>query len=263
MSSYAFDVADLLEDAEKKADAPNDRRLSHDSLPDRARGGGARNQENERQHVNTDRYDRGRTNEHRDSPRRSKEDGDGEAHDSSDKGSANGSVRTRRRSRSPKADDEARRTARLQRFGSGSTPRDPGSYRDRGETYRPGDRRGSREQVDSYRPHGQREGPGNRPNTRDDDRRRPRDRDGERGGRDSYRERNGRDTRDRRRSPEPRRERQKTPEPTDDERDKRTVFVQQLAARLRTKELMAFFEQIGPVKDAQIVKDRVSGRSKG
>jgi RNA-binding protein 39 len=27
--------------------------------------------------------------------------------------------------------------------------------------------------------------------------------------------------------------------------------------------LIAFFEQIGPVKEAQIVKDRVSGRSKG
>jgi RNA-binding protein 39 len=41
------------------------------------------------------------------------------------------------------------------------------------------------------------------------------------------------------------------------------VFVQQLAARLRTKELIAFFEKVGPVKEAQIVKDRVSGRSKG
>lgn len=50
---------------------------------------------------------------------------------------------------------------------------------------------------------------------------------------------------------------------TEDERDRRTVFVQQLAARLRTKELIAFFEKIGPVKEAQIVKDRVSGRSKG
>ncbi|KAK1584192.1 hypothetical protein Q3G72_030672 [Acer saccharum] len=57
----------------------------------------------------------------------------------------------------------------------------------------------------------------------------------------------------------------KTPEPqlTEDERDRRTVFVQQLAARLRTKELIQFFEKIGPVKEAQIVKDRVSGRSKG
>lgn len=55
----------------------------------------------------------------------------------------------------------------------------------------------------------------------------------------------------------------KTPEPTEDERDRRTVFVQQLAARLRTKELIHFFEKVGPVKEAQIVKDRVSGRSKG
>ena len=41
------------------------------------------------------------------------------------------------------------------------------------------------------------------------------------------------------------------------------MFVQQLAARLRTKELRRFFEQAGPVRDAQIVKDKVSGRSKG
>ncbi|KAI5293942.1 hypothetical protein KEM52_004971 [Ascosphaera acerosa] len=58
--------------------------------------------------------------------------------------------------------------------------------------------------------------------------------------------------------------RERSPEPlNEDERDKRTVFVQQLAARLRTKELIAFFEKAGPVKEAQIVKDRVSGRSKG
>ncbi len=50
---------------------------------------------------------------------------------------------------------------------------------------------------------------------------------------------------------------------TEEERDLRTVFVQQLAARLRTKELIKFFEQAGPVREAQIVKDRISGRSKG
>lgn len=54
-----------------------------------------------------------------------------------------------------------------------------------------------------------------------------------------------------------------TPPLTEDETDRRTVFVQQLAARLRTKDLINFFEKIGPVKEAQIVKDRVSGRSKG
>lgn len=41
------------------------------------------------------------------------------------------------------------------------------------------------------------------------------------------------------------------------------MFVQQLAARLRTKELKEFFEKVGPVSEAQIVKDRVSNRSKG
>lgn len=66
---------------------------------------------------------------------------------------------------------------------------------------------------------------------------------------------------ERRKSRSPKRE--PTPALTEDERDRRTVFVQQLAARLRTKELIAFFEKIGPVKEAQIVKDRVSGRSKG
>ncbi|KEY67420.1 hypothetical protein S7711_05948 [Stachybotrys chartarum IBT 7711] len=50
---------------------------------------------------------------------------------------------------------------------------------------------------------------------------------------------------------------------TEDERDRRTVFVQQLAARLRTRELKEFFEKVGPVNEAQIVKDRVSQRSKG
>ncbi|KAK0705347.1 hypothetical protein B0H67DRAFT_381626 [Lasiosphaeris hirsuta] len=53
------------------------------------------------------------------------------------------------------------------------------------------------------------------------------------------------------------------PQLTEDERDRRTVFVQQLAARLRTRELKEFFERVGPVAEAQIVKDRVSNRSKG
>lgn len=53
------------------------------------------------------------------------------------------------------------------------------------------------------------------------------------------------------------------PQLTEDERDRRTVFVQQLAARLRTRDLKEFFEKVGPVSEAQIVKDRVSNRSKG
>ncbi|KAF2817890.1 uncharacterized protein BDZ99DRAFT_493555 [Mytilinidion resinicola] len=40
---------------------------------------------------------------------------------------------------------------------------------------------------------------------------------------------------------------------------KRTVFVQQLAARLETRHLFDFFNKVGRVKEAQIVKDHVSG----
>ncbi|KAL3960182.1 hypothetical protein ACCO45_005299 [Purpureocillium lilacinum] len=54
------------------------------------------------------------------------------------------------------------------------------------------------------------------------------------------------------------------PTPPPNERDSRTVFVQQLANRVRTHKLKEFFEKhAGPVIEAQIVKDRVSGRSKG
>lgn len=131
-----------------------------------------------------------------------------------------------------------------------------------------------------------------RSRSRDDDRRHSRrNRDGDyyRGARGhshsrsrsphrSYRSRDDRDRRDRRdRSDrynnqdrtrgreDDRREarREGTPQPTEDERDRRTVFVQQLAARLRTRELKDFFEKVGPVNEAQIVKDRVSQRSKG
>ncbi|EGX46935.1 hypothetical protein AOL_s00097g361 [Orbilia oligospora ATCC 24927] len=98
---------------------------------------------------------------------------------------------------------------------------------------------------------------------------RDRDRDREREREERYnsrrRERDDFDEfRTRRRSRSPRnRSKSGSPKLTEDERDRRTVFVQQLAARLRTKELIAFFEKVGGVKEAQIVKDRVSGRSKG
>ncbi|KAL9621653.1 MAG: hypothetical protein Q9160_003905 [Pyrenula sp. 1 TL-2023] len=162
----------------------------------------------------------------------------------SDRGSANGNHRSsRRRSRSR---DEDRRRSRRDR-----------DYEDsyRGDYYRAGGRGRSRshspEDDRHYRPSGdnrsRRDG-----RDRDDDRTRDRA--------DKEKEK------ERRRSASPKkRAKSKTPEPqlTEDERDRRTVFVQQLAARLRTKELISFFEKIGPVKEAQIVKDRVSGRSKG
>ncbi|KFY74071.1 hypothetical protein V499_05881 [Pseudogymnoascus sp. VKM F-103] len=149
----------------------------------------------------------------------------------SEHGSAQGSQKSRRRSRSRDAD---RRHSRRHR----DAPNDNGDY------YRGGGRPRSRSRSAGryYRPRG-----GDR-----------RDRDE----RDDRRLGGG----ERRRSRSPRGgkgSRDGTPPLTEDERDKRTVFVQQLAARLRSKELIAFFEKVGPVKEAQIVKDRVSGRSKG
>ncbi|KAF2874207.1 hypothetical protein BDV95DRAFT_604399 [Massariosphaeria phaeospora] len=67
--------------------------------------------------------------------------------------------------------------------------------------------------------------------------------------------------RDSDRPPKPRRE--ATPEVSEDDRDKRTVFVQQISQRAETRHLRQFFEAVGPVIEAQIVKDRVTGRSKG
>ncbi|KAK5693849.1 Phosphatidylinositol-3-phosphatase SAC1 [Elasticomyces elasticus] len=168
--------------------------------------------------------------------------------DASDHKSANGSIRSRRRSRSP--DPDRRRRA----------SRDFHGYRDR----RDDRRRGSTDKDDDdryYRPEGGRrdrrdDRPRDRRDTRD-----IRDRDIDRAYGGGGGSRRGDDRRPPRSPPRPKKAR--TPEPTDDERDRRTVFVQQLAARLRTKELQGFFEQVGPVVEAQIVKDRVSGRSKG
>jgi hypothetical protein len=42
-----------------------------------------------------------------------------------------------------------------------------------------------------------------------------------------------------------------------------SLFVQQISQRAKTRHLRVFFEAVGPVADAQIVKDRVTGRSNG
>lgn len=150
----------------------------------------------------------------------------------SDRGSATGSYRSRRRSRS--RDDDRHRSGR-----------DRDNYRNSGGDYYRSSRRSRSPEDDRYY--------------------RPRDsHDPDRSKRDRPREESDKKDRDRKRS-RSRDRKEKTPEPqlTEDERDRRTVFVQQLAARLRTKELIQFFEKVGPVKEAQIVKDRVSGRSKG
>ncbi|KAI0809763.1 hypothetical protein GGR55DRAFT_165727 [Xylaria sp. FL0064] len=135
-----------------------------------------------------------------------------------------GSNKSRRRSRSR---DDDRRHSRRHRGGDGDYYRSGRGGRDRSR---------SRSPRRHYRP-------------RDD---RDRDDRGHYRTRDDERPRNGRTPK-----------RDATPVLTEDERDRRTVFVQQLAARLRTKELKEFFEKVGPVNEAQIVKDRISGRSKG
>ncbi|KAF9885910.1 hypothetical protein FE257_012200 [Aspergillus nanangensis] len=174
--------------------------------------------------------DRDRKRRDRSRDRRRDRDADGDDDMKSPKselGSANGSHRSRKRSRSRDS-----RRSRRDRYGD--------DYRSGGDFYRGGGRARTR----SRSPHDDRHyRPSGRPRReeRDDERRSRRDRD------------------QRRNSPG----RDRTPELNEDERDRRTIFVQQLAARLRTKELIAFFEKVGPVKEAQIVKDRVSGRSKG
>ncbi|KAF2828138.1 splicing factor, CC1-like protein [Ophiobolus disseminans] len=85
-------------------------------------------------------------------------------------------------------------------------------------------------------------------------------------GRDDKYPRNRDKSRDRRGGDDRRagnREKTVTPEVTEDDRDKRTIFVQQISQRAETRHLRQFFETVGPVVEAQIVKDRVTGRSKG
>ncbi|XP_029436831.1 probable RNA-binding protein 23 [Rhinatrema bivittatum] len=65
------------------------------------------------------------------------------------------------------------------------------------------------------------------------------------------------------------RRREKSPvrEPIDnlspEERDARTVFCMQLAARIRPRDLEDFFSSVGKVRDVRIISDRNSRRSKG
>ncbi|KAJ2964986.1 hypothetical protein NQZ79_g184 [Umbelopsis isabellina] len=60
-----------------------------------------------------------------------------------------------------------------------------------------------------------------------------------------------------------RRNRSASPPIPEEERDKRTVFVTQLSVRLENRELEEFFSQAGKVRDAKIILDRNSRRSKG
>lgn len=59
------------------------------------------------------------------------------------------------------------------------------------------------------------------------------------------------------------RKRSKSPQLTEEQRDRRTLFVQQLAARLTEHELESFMERVGKVRKVKIVTDKITGRSRG
>jgi RNA-binding protein 39 len=54
-----------------------------------------------------------------------------------------------------------------------------------------------------------------------------------------------------------------SPELSQFERDKRTVFVSQLAARVKTSEIAEFFKAAGRVRDVKLISDKYSRKSKG
>ncbi|KAK4453694.1 linker between RRM2 and RRM3 domains in RBM39 protein-domain-containing protein [Podospora aff. communis PSN243] len=152
----------------------------------------------------------------------------------------------RRNSSSDAGKDTPRSEAGSHKSRRRSRSRDSGRHSRRhrggdGDYYRGSNRSRSRSPHRYYRPRGD--------DRRDRDDRSYRRRDDDRGPRSGARNSTPRDA--------------TPPALTEDERDRRTVFVQQLAARLRTRELKEFFEKVGPVAEAQIVKDRVSNRSKG
>uniref|UniRef100_A0A669BT30 RNA binding motif protein 39a n=1 Tax=Oreochromis niloticus TaxID=8128 RepID=A0A669BT30_ORENI len=116
--------------------------------------------------------------------------------------------------------------------------------------------------------------------SRSHDRKRSRSRDRKRS---RSRERKRSRSRDRRRSRSRSRERRRSrerggryrdhhkqglcPQPIDnltpEERDARTVFCMQLAARIRPRDLEEFFSAVGKVRDVRMISDRNSRRSKG
>jgi len=228
----SLDVEALLDSTANTTSTEQNGSIKAKDIDDRHKN--ERNDRRDRERNRDGSRDRDRDRKRRDRSRDKGRNGDKEliGTPTSDHGSAHGSVKSRRRSRSREDD---RRHSRRHRDSPDEVGRRDGDF------YRGGGRTRSRSRSPNryYRPRGDR-----------------RDRDDVEGPKPREDRRNGR-----RASKSPKRE--STPPLTEDERDRRTVFVQQLAARLRTKELIAFFEKVGPVKEAQIVKDRVSGRSKG
>ncbi len=131
-------------------------------------------------------------------------------------------------------------------------------YKERDRDYRRDDRY-ERRREDSYRPSRDRDSDRDRDRERERERRRRRDRDRDRDRARDYRHNTDRSYR----SNDSRNHSRNSSSATDVERDQRTIFVQQLSVRLRSKELKSFFEQVGTVIDASIVKDKSTGRSKG
>ncbi|TNN36722.1 RNA-binding protein 39 [Liparis tanakae] len=87
----------------------------------------------------------------------------------------------------------------------------------------------------------------------------------ERGGR--YRDHHQNRKRSKSKSPPVRKEKSPLRQPVDnlspEERDARTVFCMQLAARIRPRDLEDFFSSVGKVRDVRMISDRNSRKSKG
>ncbi|KAI9493809.1 hypothetical protein BDB00DRAFT_872052 [Zychaea mexicana] len=167
-----------------------------------------------------------RTERERDEPKSSSHRHDRDARDDERRSRYSSSSRHRRSSRSPRRRSDSR------------------SHRDRSPSR-------SRSRHSSRRYRSRSPSYGRRRRSRSRDRRRSRS---PRRRRDDSAERSERRRR-RARSPSP-------PVP-EEMRDRRTIFVTQLAARLTSRELEDFFSQAGRVRDARIISDRNSRRSKG
>ncbi|USP74786.1 uncharacterized protein yc1106_02060 [Curvularia clavata] len=234
-TSAAVDA--LLEETAREIEMDRERRASQADIEmrdvDSRRDDRDRNRDRDRDRGRdryTDRRDRrDRSRDRRDTSR----DRGGSRYRESN-GDRHGS-RDRDNRRSPRSSNCANTDEERDRYRrSSSRDRRGGRGRDRGGDFYVG---GGRARSRSPRPRG-------------DDRYRDRSRDRRRNSGDY-----GRNSR--RRSPPPQ------PEVTDDDRDKRTIFVQQISARAETRHLRSFFERVGPVVEAQIVKDRITHRPKG
>jgi RNA-binding protein 39 len=155
------------------------------------------------------------------------------------------------RRRSRERDHRRREGSRPRSSKDADTNEDGDRRRDSRDRYRGGARRGRPDAGGDYYS-GSGRARSRSPRRDRDDKYRARDRSRDRRGGGHAGE--GRNTR---------RSKTASPEVTEDDRDKRTIFVQQISQRAETRHLRQFFETIGPVVEAQIVKDRVTGRSKG